>query len=305
MKTAIVTGANGFIGRYVSYACAEHGIYVIGIGHGDWTKETQKQWGVAEWHEVDVSLSTLLAHGQMSPLIFHCAGSGSVGYSFENPAEDFERTVSTTREVLEYIRTCAPDTVLVYPSSAAVYGQSSVPPIPESATLAPVSPYGVHKKIAEDLCRSYGDHFGIRSAVIRIFSAYGPELRKQLLWDACRKISAATPTFSGTGNERRDWVNVRDVAALMLIASRHATPSVPVLNCATGNGITIRETVNLLAETMNCRQTPTFDGIQRSGDPARLFGNNDASRAIGWEPRVTLREGIEEYVKWFLGLSDD
>src|SRR5262249_9155743 len=159
--------------------CARHQHRVIGIGHGDWTEEKARCWGVSIWHELDVTLATLLAHVDRPDLVIHCAGSGSVGFSFDNPAQDFRRTAETTLEVLEYTRTCAPETALVYPSSAAVYGKAVTTPIRVGSPLSPISPYGVHKKVAEDLCRSYGQTFRLRIALVRIFSAYGPGLRKQ------------------------------------------------------------------------------------------------------------------------------
>ena len=105
--------------------------------------------------------------------------------------------------VLEFSRLHAPDARIVLPSSAAVYGAVERTPIEEIDVLRPVTPYGAHKKIAEDLCASFGRYCGVKSAVVRLFSVYGPELRKQLLWDASWRVSRNENGFFGTGRELR------------------------------------------------------------------------------------------------------
>ena len=300
MSTILVTGANGFLGRHVSRVAAGRGHHVIGMGHGDWTEETWRLWGLSVWHELDVTLASLVAHAGRPDVLVHCAGSSSVGFSFENPAQDFERTVVTTLDVLEYLRTCAPETALVYPSSAAVYGRASVLPIVEESLLAPISPYGVHKVIVEDLCRSYGRSFGLHVAIVRIFSAYGVELRKQLLWDACRKALAGDFQFAGSGRETRDWVNAEDVAGLLLLAADHAQTEAPIVNCASGNGVANRSILEVLLDALGTGQDPEFTGGSRPGDPDRYAGDPSRASAWGWEPRRGWQDGVREYARWFL-----
>ena len=299
MGTILVTGANGFLGRHVSRVAAEQGNVVIGLGHGDWTTATWGRSGLARWHELDVTLASLVAHAGKPDVIVHCAGGSSVGFSVENPAQDFERTVATTLEVLEYLRTCSPETALVYPSSAAVYGRASTFPISENGALVPISPYGVHKKIAEDLCRSYSESYGIRVAIVRIFSAYGTELRKQLLWDGCRKVLAGDCRFSGTGRETRDWVNAEDVARLLVLAGDHAIPGAEIVNCASGREVTVERILASLFDALGVDRSPEFTGETRAGDPERVVGDPTRARSWGWAPAKALPDGVREYANWF------
>ena len=299
MSTILVTGANGFLGRHVSRVAAAHGHYVMGIGHGDWAEDAWRKWGLSVWHELDVTLASLVAHAGTPDVLVHCAGSSSVGFSLENPAQDFERTVGTTLDALEYLRTSSPDTALVYPSSAAVYGSAPTLPISEDSPLAPISPYGFHKKIAEDLCRSYSENFGIRVAIVRIFSAYGVELRKQLLWDACRKALAGDYSFGGTGRETRDWVNGEDVARLLLIAGDQAVAGAALVNGASGTEVAVESILAVLFDALGAGRKPEFTGAVRSGDPERVVG--DASRALawGWSPQRAWEDGVREYADWY------
>lgn len=299
MSTILVTGANGFLGRHVSRAAAAQGHHVIGMGHGDWTQDAWRAWGLSEWHELDVTLASLVAHAGKPAVLVHCAGSSSVGFSIENPAQDFERTVVTTLDALEYLRTCAPEAALVYPSSGAVYGVAEALPITEDSSLAPISPYGAHKAIAEDLCRSYGESFGVRIAIVRIFSAYGVELRKQLLWDACQKAAAGDYRFGGTGYETRDWVNAEDVATLLLIAGDHAVPGTAIVNGASGSGVAVNRILRVLFQALGADTEPEFTGIARAGDPERVVGDVTRALAWGWSPQRRWEDGVREYADWF------
>ena len=87
-----------------------------------------------------------------------------------------------------YKRQYSYNTKLIYPSSAAVYGFSNNLPLKEYSDLNPISPYGYHKKIVEELCRMYVEQYAVKVVVLRLFSVYGKELKKQLLWDACKKL---------------------------------------------------------------------------------------------------------------------
>lgn len=298
-KTALVTGAYGFIGRHVARQLARDDWRVIGLGHGSWAHDEWRGWGLAEWHSADVSLETLITYGGEPDVIVHCAGSGSVGFSMTHPHQDFQRTVGTTLAVLEYARLYAPQTCIAYPSSAGVYGTVQKLPIVETDPLRPESPYGVHKRMAEELVASYAAHFGIRAAVVRLFSVYGVGLRKQLLWDASRKIVAGETDFFGTGDEIRDWLHVEDAAGLLLAAARHASTECPIVNGGSGVGVTVRD---LLLELFVCfgnMEPPGFSGRSRGGDPAGYIADISLASAWGWRPKVGRQEGVREYAEWF------
>ena len=222
-KHAIVTGASGFLGRHVAKVFSENGFHVTGLGHGAWSRNEWQAWGLSEWHVCDITIGNLSTYVDQPDVIIHCAGSGSVGYSMTHPMQDFEKTVTTSLSVLEFLRLHFPETSFIYPSSAAVYGIVEKLPIRESAPLNPISPYGVHKRIVEEICSSYSNHFRIPIAIARFFSIYGPPLRKQLLWDTCRKVTKNDLTFYGTGKEVRDWIHVSDAARLLLTLTHRAS----------------------------------------------------------------------------------
>ncbi len=295
-----MTGANGFLGRHVARSLAQQGHTVLGMGHGNWLREEWESWGLSAWQSADVTLKTLKAYAGEPTIIVHCAGSGSVAFSIKDPLADFERTVETTAHVLEYVRTSAPTCRVVYPSSASVYGTVEAVPIREDCSPAPISQYGTHKLMAEQMVTSYSRQFGTSAAIVRLFSVYGCGLRKQLLWDACLKFTNNDSTFMGTGDEVRDWLHVEDAATLLMAAAEHASPECPTVNGGSGQGVTVREVLlHLGSRLLQAEVVPSFSGAQRTGDPTRYIADIEGSKAWGWQPARHWVEGVEEYAAWW------
>jgi UDP-glucose 4-epimerase len=281
---ALVTGAAGFIGSHVCARLDEAGYAVTRVGRG------------CERPEIDTA--TLAALGEPA-LVVHCAGGGSVGRSLAAPHADFADTVGSLAAVLEHLRTRAPAARLVLLSSAAVYGHAATLPIAETAPTQPMSPYGHHKLMAEQLCRSYAHGYGLHVAIVRFFSVYGPGLRKQLLWDACNKARAGVRTFAGSGRELRDFLHVADAVALIRLAAAAADARAPVINGGSGHGTSVAELVTRLYAALGVDGAPEFDGSRRLGDPPCYVADVSRAAALGFRPEVTLDEGIARYVRWF------
>jgi UDP-glucose 4-epimerase len=296
--TVLITGARGFLGRHVAKRYCQEGFAVMGVGHGLWSSKEWEAWGLSEWHSGDVTIENILLCTQKPDVIVHCAGGGSVAYSMQSPAEDFRRTVETTSQVLEYIRIHAPKAKLVYPSSAAVYGNAGTSPISVNQPPAPVSPYGVHKHMAEQLCSMYARQYGVNAIMIRLFSVYGPELRKQLLWDASRKIREGDFEFQGTGEETRDWLHVSDCSALLFEAYKHANDLCKVVNGGRGQPVKVSRVIALLMKELGIAGNVRCNGISRTGDPHMLVADISECKSWSWRSQISIEQGIGEYVSW-------
>lgn len=296
-RSALVTGAAGFIGSALVRALASRGYRVQGLDRGapDDTLRTQ----VARWSVGDLSQG-LPPDLPAADEVYHCAGSGVVGASFSDPAADFRANVATTANLVAWM-TNQRGARLVLVSSAAVYGIQPVMPIGETAALDPTSPYGVHKRLAERQVRDYARNFGFNATVVRLFSVYGPGLRKQLLWDACMKLTQGPASFGGNGSEERDWIQVDDAVALLIQAAAAASPACPTFNGGTGVSTTVRQALELLARKLGQAAPLRFSGESRRGDPPALVASIAAARAIGWAPRIALADGISQYADWFRG----
>ena len=186
-------------------------------------------------------------------------------------------------------------------SSAAVYGASYRDPIAEDSLPRPVSPYGHHKLMMENLCQSYSESFGLRCTVIRLFSVYGPWLRKQLLWDLCSNLAggAKVLTLAGSGNELRDWIEIQDVVTLIDQVSALEGSEFLRINGGSGIPTAVAEVAEAVVQAWGSDAQVIFPGGEREGDPFSLVAAPGvmADRDFTW--RIPLSEGIPRYVQWF------
>jgi len=300
----LVTGARGFIGRHLCAHLAAAGYRVVGLGHGAWLPQEYAASGLAAWHNGDVSHANLdvLAHEHGLPGgVVHLAGGSAVGPSFAQPAEDFRRSVGSASALAEWLRLHAPGAPVVLASSAAVYGATHAHRIAETAACAPFSPYGFHKRMAELALESYARNFGLRVALVRLFSVYGSGLRKQLLWDACTQLvqGEAPLALGGTGHELRDWLHVGDAARLLTLALELASSDAPVFNGGTGVATSVREVAECLCERWGGGVGVVFSGRSRPGDPPQLVADARRVLASGFQPHLDWRSGLADYVQWF------
>lgn len=299
-----ITGAGGFIGHHLACHLSRHKHSVAGIGHGASPEISGHASILNEWLSGDICLSNLdaLGRGQGKPdAIFHLAGGSSVAPSLDSPLKDMQRSVDSIGNVLEWVRLKSPSTVVVMASSAAIYGSDHSCPIKESMSSTPYSPYGYHKRMAELLMESYGSSFGLKVAIVRLFSVYGIELRKQLLWDACRRLADGENVveFAGSGEELRDWLHVADAVSILCNAMENATDDCLVLNGGTGTATSVREITNMLCEKWGGGSRPVFTGISREGDPKYLVADTGRLKSLGFSPKYCWQQGLGEYVKWF------
>lgn len=313
MRTIWITGAQGFIGRHLARYISDESTQVVGLGHGLWHSSDANKWGVTAWLNGHVSASNLThllgAYGTPSA-IYHLAGGSSVGAAVANPHEDFQRTVTTSAELLDWLRLHAPDIPLVAVSSAAVYGAGHDGAIAEDAVASPSSPYGTHKLLMEELCRSYTKTYGMSIILPRLFSVYGSDLRKQLLWDICCKLAYEKALeLGGSGSELRDWTNVNDIAHVLSQLPGRCSHMGGVINIAAGEGVRVIDiaTVAISAWVNAGRKPPEslhFNGKNRIGDPDSLVADVTRLTNLGMRCTTPWRRGIEEYVRWYISAGN-
>lgn len=229
----------------------------------------------------------------------NCAGAASVPDSFKHPLRDYLLNVHLVVTLLNAIKDDAPTCKFVQLSSAAVYGNPQALPILEDHTLAPLSPYGIHKKQAEELCALYHQYFSIDTYVLRLFSAYGRGLKKQLFWDLHKK-SAATQNLVlfGTGNETREFIHVQDIANAIWALITYPQPAQRIFNVANGRATTIKYAAELFLQNMGFGGTLNFSGQNREGDPLYWQADTTLLNNLGYHQTISFEDGLTDYCNW-------
>ncbi len=202
--------------------------------------------------------------------------------------------------VADFVRRNQPRARIVFLSSAAVYGASEQEPLSEDQPRRPISPYGAHKAMAEDLLTHWGEQFGLDTTIIRLFSVYGEGLRKQLPWELSQRALAeeAPLILFGSGAERRDFLAVEDAAQLVALAADPGGRPPPVLNGGSGQATTVRALATGLLSALGVDTALRFNGESKSGDPATLVADTRRAQAFGFTANVSLSDGLSRYADW-------
>lgn len=138
-----------------------------------------------------------------------------------------------------------------------------------------------------------------------MFSVYGSGLQKQLLWDLCGKLGrdSGPVELGGSGDELRDWTDIRDVVRALALVMELASPNVPVINLGTGIATSVREIAGHVLSNWPSEAAVTFSGVSRLGDPFSLVADASMLDALGFEWHVPVAEGVRDYVRWYLESS--
>lgn len=230
----------------------------------------------------------------------NCSGASSVPDSFKFPLKDFELNVLNVIKIADAIRHYNSKCKLINLSSAAVYGSPNYLPVTELSDKIPISPYGVHKLISEQVCSEYFNFYGTRTCSIRIFSAYGPGLHKQLFWDVYQKTLDSNNKIEllGQGEETRDYLFINDLLNLITIIINKSPFESEVYNAASGIETTIKDAVKLFVKLLGWKGEVVYTGHYRKGDPQKWVSDISKIKKIGFSPEFSLHDGLSAYVKW-------
>ncbi len=298
MEKILIIGSNGFIGSHLSAYLKEKGFDIYGCGTAAESLLNIKYFQV---DSLNPDYSQILKQVECSAII-NCSGAANVPDSFKTPESDFILNTANVMKQLEAMRKAGSafsDCTYLNISSAAVYGNPAELPIKEDAKLSPVSPYGFHKLCAEAICNEYRTLFNINASSLRVFSAYGSGLRKQIFYDIARKaLHDSEIHVFGTGNETRDYIHIKDVchAIYLLISSKKTLP--PEINIANGVQISVKTIVNEIKEALNCNKKIVFSEHNRTGDPLYWQADITVLQQFGYKQTVSLKDGVKEYIEW-------
>jgi UDP-glucose 4-epimerase len=283
-KSALVTGASGFIGRALSARLRKEGCRVTGA-------DTASGFDVCDWS----SLAKL--RRRRFDVVYHLAGLMHVPTSWHQPRETFTTNVLGTLHVLEFCRlTGVPRLVFV---SSAMYGPPQYLPIDEDHPVDPTNPYSWSKATAEDLCRAYGKLFGLNIIILRPFNVYGPGQRTDFL------ISSVVEQVKTKGAARvhdvapkRDYLHIDDMVDAFVRAGAHKQKGVRTFNVGSGKSHSVDEVLDAVFAAADRPRRVKVTGRKRRGEVADVVADIGAARrGLRWKPTMKLQKGIEKMMR--------
>ena len=310
MSTWLVTGGAGYIGSHVVRALRGDGFDVVVLddlssGHAEFVPDDVPfaRAGIGETAVVTAALREHAVTG-----VVHLAGFKYAGESVHRPLHTYEQNVNGTVSLLRAMAD-AGTRAIVFSSSAAVYGTPDVDVVTEATPTAPESPYGETKLIGEWLIAAQARASDLRHTSLRYFNVVGsgdPALRDTSPHNLVPLVLEAvaegrTPQINGDdyptpdGTCVRDYVHVAEVAAAHVAAARaleEGRPLEPVYNLGAGEGTSVREVMNAVAEATGVAFTPRI-APRRPGDPPRIVATGElARRDLGWAPSGSVTEMV-------------
>ena len=309
MTRYAVTGGAGLIGSNIVGALVGRGHEVIVIddlssGHAV---------NLEPFPEVTLKNASILDDGALGSVfdgvdtVFHLAASVGNKRSIDNPALDSKINVIGTINVLEACRQSGVRKIVVS-SSAGIFGELHELPISEDHPVEPDSPYGASKLAAEKLCLAYAKLYDLEAIALRYFNVFGPNQRFDAYGNVIpifvfKMLGGEPITIFGDGEQTRDFISVADVVQANIKASEIRGLS-GAFNIASGARITINDLVARLSDVVP-GQHKVEHGPERPGDVRDSLADISAARdAFGFEPSVTMADGLAEYVRWAIDEVD-
>ncbi|WP_036877786.1 NAD-dependent epimerase/dehydratase family protein [Xylanibacter oryzae] len=292
MKILIV-GSKGFIGSHcVDYFSRDNDV---------WECDVVLEYGNDHYLSIDAVDSDFLElfRKHQFDVCINCSGAANVPFSMEKPFNDFRLNTYNVLKLLEAIRLFSPECKFINMSSAAVYGNPISLPVSENSKTQPVSPYGCHKIMTEMICREYSSFWNVQTCCLRIFSAFGPRLKKQIFWDMYKKFKEQdTIELWGTGSESRDFIYISDIIDVIDLAIKNSTFKSEIVNVANGCQITISDLAYIFVKLLGTEKKVVFNNVVRVGDPINWEADISIIKSWGYKQKVNIEEGVEKYIIW-------
>jgi nucleoside-diphosphate-sugar epimerase len=305
---ALVTGAAGFIGSHLTAALLDRGATVVGVDcFTDYYPRAIKERNLAEnklrqgFRFAETRLQDADLPGLLSEVthVFHLAAQAGVRKSWGQDFRTYtDNNIDATQRLLE---ACVglPLARFVYASSSSVYGDNATIPMREDALPQPVSPYGVTKLSAEQLGYLYYVNHKVPATAVRYFTVYGPRQRPDMAFHKFIKaaIKGDEIVLYGDGEQTRDFTFVSDAVAATIAAGERGVPG-RAYNVGGGSRVSMNQVITLIEEVAG-RPVKVRREETQKGDMRDTYADTSLARKdLAFEPRVSLREGIEAEYRW-------
>jgi UDP-glucose 4-epimerase len=298
-KRILVTGGAGFVGFHLCRKLSDFTSNITVYDNMSSGKvENVKHLPKVHFVKADILDSKKLFSQEKADLIYHLAAQVVVPYSMENPVEDFETNARGTLNILEKAR--KDDARVVFTSSAAVYGNTTELPTPESYGFNPASCYGLSKVVGEQYCNMYSQQYGLDIAILRFANVYGPRCHG-VIPDFLDKLSRNPEKLEiiGTGQQSRDFVHVFDVVEALTLAAVSEKAIGETFNIGFGKTIKIIDLAKMILKILGLsdKTVVTTTNVPWQGDINTIwFDITKAKKDLKWHPKISLEDNLKELV---------
>ncbi len=311
MKTALVTGAAGFIGSHLVERLLSAGWTVTGLDNLDPfypapLKRQNLATAVASARftnvEADICAPAQWPNSvrQRFDVVFHMAAKAGVRPSIDDPVGYQNVNVIGTQNILELARAYG-SPQFVFASSSSVYGiNPHVPWLEEDRVLQPISPYASTKVSGELLGHVYASLYGIRFVALRFFTVYGPRQRPDLAIHkfARRMLAGDTIPVYGDGSTRRDYTYIDDILSGVMAAAAYSESPFEIINLGNDRTVSLAEMIagleSVLGVTARVERLP-----EQMGDVPQTWASVEkASRLLGYHPATDFPTGLRHFADW-------
>ena len=308
MKTAVVTGADGFIGSHLTEALLAEGYHVRALVQYN----SFNSWGWLEGLDHpelevvagdvrDPDFCRTLVKG--ADTVFHLAALIAIPFSYTAPDSYVDTNIKGTLNMCQAARDGGVERLLVT-STSEVYGTALCVPIDESHPRQPQSPYSATKIGADAIAKSFYNAFDLPVSIVRPFNTYGPrQSARAIIPTIITQIASGIREIKvGDLTPTRDFNYVDDTCAGFIAIARSADTIGEEVNIATGREVTMQQTLETIASLMGADVKWTVDPERlrpSKSEVRRLLGSNEKIRRLtGWEPRYSLEQGLQATIDW-------
>ena len=306
MTAYLVTGGAGFIGSHLAEELVRRGERVRVVD----SFVTGKRANLAHLSSVELiegdlaDLSVAKRAVEGIDYVLHQAAIPSVPRSVEDPVTSNRANIDASLNILVAARDAGVRR-LVYAGSSSAYGNTPTLPKVETMPTSPLSPYALQKLVAEQYCQMFTRLYGLETVTIRYFNVFGPRQDPSSPYSGVISlfirllVEGRQPTIYGDGGQTRDFTYVANVVDGVLRACTAAGASGEVINVATGGRISLNQLFQAVKDLTGASVEPAYAN-ERAGDVRDSQADiSKARRLLGYEPSVTLEQGLEKTVAWF------
>jgi UDP-glucose 4-epimerase len=310
LRRVLVTGGAGFIGsnlvdRLLARGCEVTAYDNFSTGQRAFLDgaSTHPSFRLVEADLLD--LPALRAAVAGHDFVFHLAANADVRFGTEHPRRDLEQNVIATHNVLEAMRLNGV-TRIGFSSTGSIYGEPSVFPTPEDAPFpVQTSLYGASKLAAEGLIQAYCEGFGFQGFIFRFVSVLGERYTHGHIFDFYKQL-LTDPTrlhVLGNGKQRKSYIYVQDCIDAILHAVDRVADRVSILNLGTDEYVEVNDSIQAIVGHLGLTPTFTYAGGERGwvGDSPFIFLDTARVRALGWQPKLTIRQAVVRTVEYLQG----